>query len=294
MMKQLLVSVVSLTLSLALCGQALSQATSTGSSGAVSKPKTGAKVKELHELTLDELYALALKHNAAIRAAEGKVREAHAALDRTRSEYLALIAQAHHELESARELDQEAKNRLNVELRLGPGVSSEREMSDARLTRVRTKLELAKAEGVLMTLVGKPLGEASTFDPMMRSDDVYGPRQAATPPAPAQLPETVRKALDAKVTVEFQDAPASDVIEHLQDLIQGVNLHLASNANIKDRKMTLRLKEKVPVAGVLQWLEDALDVKCVLRDYGIVVADRNAIPPGATLLLDAWRKQPAK
>jgi hypothetical protein len=37
-----------------------------------------------------------------------------------------------------------------------------------------------------------------------------------------------------------------------------------------------------------------LGVKCVLRDYGIVVADRNAIPPGATLLLDAWRKPASK
>jgi WD40 repeat protein len=57
-----------------------------------------------------------------------------------------LVDQAGYELESAKELDAEAKIRLDIELRLGGGVSSQREISDARLTRVRTKLELAKAE----------------------------------------------------------------------------------------------------------------------------------------------------
>jgi len=290
MRKQWLVRVVGLFMSVVVCGPALAQATPAGKSDPFN-PKSDAKATELRKLTLDELYALALKHNAAIRAAESKVREAQAALDRTRSEILTLIAQAEYELQSARELDAEAQKRLDIELRLGSGVSSERELSDSRLTRVRTKLELAKAEGALMTLVGT-IPKAASFDPTARALDEY--RQPATPPATAQLPDAVRKALDTKVTVEFQDAPASDVIEHLQDLIQGVNLHLASNANIKERRMTLRLKEKIPIAGVLQWLEDQFDVKCVLRDYGIVVADRNAIPPGAALLLDAWRKPPAK
>jgi hypothetical protein len=294
MMKPLM-NVVGLGAALVLCGAALAQVTPDGKSDPFN-PKTDVKPKAdpvagFRKLTLDELCALALKHNPTIRAADSKVKEAQAALDYARSQILTLIAEAHHELQSARELDAEAQKRLDIELRLG-GVGSERELSDSRLTRVRTKLELAKAEGALMTLVGV-IPKATSFNPAADAADLYR-QAAAAPAAPAQLPDAVRKALDTKVTVEFQDAPAAEVIAHLQDLIQGVNLHLAANANIKERKMTLRLKEKVPVAGVLQWLEDAFEVKCVLRDYGIVVADRNVVPPGAILLLDAWRKQPSK
>jgi WD40 repeat protein len=83
-----------------------------------------------------------------------------------------LVEQAGYEVESAQELDTEAKKRLDIEMRLGPGVSSEREMSDARLTRVRTKLELAKAA----TAVKKEEVELENAKLLLAFHEVYPKR----------------------------------------------------------------------------------------------------------------------
>jgi WD40 repeat protein len=56
-----------------------------------------------------------------------------------------LLKSADYELKSAIELDQVANDRLEVERKLGRTIVSDRELSDAILTRVRTKFELAKA-----------------------------------------------------------------------------------------------------------------------------------------------------
>ena len=40
----------------------------------------------------------------------------------------------------------------------------------------------------------------------------------------------------------------------------------------------------------MQWIEDRYEVKFVVRDYGIVVADRDRLPPGALALLDLARE----
>ena len=43
---------------------------------------------------------------------------------------------------------------------------------------------------------------------------------------------------------------------------------------------------ELPLHAIVQWIEDRYDVKFVVRDYGIVVADRDRLPPGALPLLD--------
>ena len=41
---------------------------------------------------------------------------------------------------------------------------------------------------------------------------------------------------------------------------------------------------------MVQWIEDRYEVKFVVRDYGIVVTDRDRLPPGAMSLLDLARE----
>jgi hypothetical protein len=64
-------------------------------------------------------------------------------------------------------------------------------------------------------------------------------------------------------------------------------------AKFTKREDALRLTD-VQFGAVLQWIEDGLPDHCfVVRDYGLVLMKRGAVPPGA-LLLDDFRKEAAK
>lgn len=106
---------------------------------------------------------------------------------------------------------------------------------------------------------------------------------------PGSLADKVRAALDAPVKGEFRDSRPSEIIEWLTRPFKGINIHVT--AKIPDNlKLTIKLTEPIATGAALQWLEDELGLRCVLRDYGIVIAERDRIPPGATPLLDYWKK----
>jgi hypothetical protein len=253
-----------------------------------------AQKKDIKDMSLEELMAQALKNNPDIRLADSKVREAESELYYARAKVLGQLAKLSYELMSARELNKVAQDRLEMERRLGRAMSTEREMSDAIMTVVRTKQELAKVEGELAALVGvygglgglelprgTGNGTPSLFGPPVTSS--AGKTSPAPPPVAFSLPKNIRQALDTKVRLRFKEAPGAAVVDALRKLLKGVNL--VASANFGDREVSLDLSEEISLGAALQWLEDEFECRCVLRDYGIVIVNRAAVPPGAILLL---------
>jgi hypothetical protein len=102
--------------------------------------------------------------------------------------------------------------------------------------------------------------------------------------------DKLRKALDAKIRVDFTKTRSSAVMDYLRDkALPGVNLVVRGKAR-DDVPVTVKLEEPVPVGAVLQFLEDELNIEFVLRDYGIVVvAAGDRPPPGAVRVVEFWK-----
>ncbi|GEM_PF-4877056 len=285
-------------------------ATGQGMGGFGGGPRTE---KDIKAMTLEELLAKALKDNPDIRVAESKVRDAEAAMNRARLLVHKEIAGLHEEIMAKREIVAEAESRLEIEKKLKGG---QRDLADARLTFVHAKFDLAKLESELLYLVGKqpatmaapvgggsgfggmmaPGGGGGGFPPMGDARDWRGnPMGAgaidygAPKGLPGSLADKVRAALDAPIKGEFRDSKPREIVDWLSKQFKGINVHVT--AKIADSaKVTLTLTEPIPTGAALQWLEDELGLRCVLRDYGIVIAERDRVPPGATPLLDYWKK----
>jgi DNA-binding transcriptional ArsR family regulator len=253
------------------------------------------KEKDLKDMTLDELLAKALKDNPDLHLAESKVREAEAELSRTRLRVLQNVSKVVHEIGAARELLAAGTQLFELTKRMVSGVSN-RELMESHLTVVRLKADVAKLEAELVQLVGKHPGgvKISTRDVSVGSDQgvpgsiVVDGSSAAERQVPAELAEKVREALDTPIKVSFEEATPGDIIEYLRRHVEHVNLHVT--AKVPNKPISLKLGTEISVGAFLQWLEDEFGWRCVLRDYGIVIAERDRIPPGATPVLEFWKK----
>jgi hypothetical protein len=112
------------------------------------------------------------------------------------------------------------------------------------------------------------------------------------PAIPNDTADKIRKALDTPITVEFSQVPARDVLTYLKERARGFNLVEQVSVE-KAAPVNLHLTEPVPVGAIFQFLEDQYGWRFVVREYGIVVADKSKVPPGAILLQDFWKNRPA-
>ena len=259
------------------------------------------KEKDIKTMTLDELLAKAVKDNPDIRVAEAKVRETEAELNRTRLQVLQKVAKLHEEVIVSRQILEEAQRRLETNLRMN---SSLKEIADARLTVARAKADFVAAESQLPYLVGKQPAATPTMPSMSGLGDsmqmpmgggsmgmMSMPGGMAPKQVPGTLVEKVRAALDTPIKGDFRDSPPREIIEWLSTNLKGINVHMSAKL-APNGKVNLKLTESIPVGAALQWLEDEFDLRCVLREYGIVIAERDHVPPGATPLLEIWKQRP--
>lgn len=269
------------------------------------------KQKELKDMTLEELLAKALKDNPDIRVAETKVREAEANLNRTRQDVLQKVSKIHLEIALAQKMEEFAAKLLKMTLDSG---GTARQGVEAALTYQQTKSELAKLEAQLPYLVGiqhyamtgmggggmmapaggggfPMAGPGSGFgvgsNPMRSSPEMADPKLL-----PATLTDKLRKVLDTQVTLRQSDMTLHDAVSFLSDRMQGINLHIGDK-KLHDSKVNLYLPEPVALGAVFQYFEDEFDCRCVIREYGIVIVQRERVPPGATPLLEFWKKSRA-
>jgi hypothetical protein len=252
---------------------------------------------------LEELMAQALKNNGDIRVAEAKMREAEAELYRARVNVLNRVVMLHHDGRAAKAAADEATARFERDKELmKTGSIPLAEMSAARAAMMKFKADLAVKEAELDLLIGKHHPKTAEW---LRSEDkgggkqvpmMFKPDEAPIIPMTVQRPmaDKIRKSLDEPIKLNFgSKLHGREMLDILRDMTKGVNI----TSMIRDAEDVLIpgpvFIESVPVGALYQWAEDQFEWRFIVRDYGIVATPRGAVPPGAVLLMDVWRKPPA-
>ena len=93
----------------------------------------------------------------------------------------------------------------------------------------------------------------------------------------------MRSALDATTQVNFDQVEPKQVLDFLRQRVPGINIIEQYQLSAVAR-VSLTLKEPVPVGAVFQWAEDQYGLRFVVRDYGVVVTNKERVPPGAVNL----------
>ena len=110
-----------------------------------------------------------------------------------------------------------------------------------------------------------------------------------TAPIQGAMADQIRKALDTPFPAVPNEMvmPASEFLDILRMRTKGINILSSIGPDIE---VKVRFTEAIPLGSLFQWAEDQFGWRFIVRDYGIVAAERNKIPPGAPLLLDLWRQ----
>ncbi len=115
-----------------------------------------------------------------------------------------------------------------------------------------------------------------------------GQLRADTSRLPESMATKIRTALDTPVQVNFNEVSPKDILAFLQQHAKGCNLVDQAHFD-KNVLVSLRLTEPVPLGAIFQFLEDKCGVNFVIREYGIVMAHRGTMPPGAISLQAFWK-----
>jgi hypothetical protein len=247
------------------------------------------------QAALDELLAEALKNNADVRVAETKVREAEAELYRARMNLLGRIIMQRAEIGAAQAAADEATSRYQRDAALAQnrGISPG-ELSASRAAMMKVKADLAVKEAELDMLLGKHRGKVIDVPRNQGGDKPpaapTGGEEAAVPPAIVSevMLEKIVKALD----IPYSSGPkelalaSNEVLDILRKQTKGINV-LGRLPN-GDQEARLHFKEAIPLGALFQWAEDQFGWRFIVRDYGIIAVERDAVPPGALLLKDLW------
>jgi hypothetical protein len=272
---------------------------------------------------LDQMIADALRHNPDIRIAESKVHEAEAVLNQTRLQVIQKIVTIQHALEAQRALVhlQEQQLRRCEQLHQTNAVPDEVvEAARQKLTAAKGKLSEIEAE--LPYLLGKQdavrlsaglrlllksprleLQPSTDFEAATLSE--IGKAQGPGPETLADvltaasarlgpMAERIRKALDTPVTAETTGAPLAEVLGAFERHAPGVTFRIldSNGLDLSNTPINLRLNGRVPLGAALQAVQDSLgaeQVGFVVRDYGILVAPKDRIPPGAVSVERFWK-----
>jgi hypothetical protein len=100
----------------------------------------------------------------------------------------------------------------------------------------------------------------------------------------------LQKALDAPVEIDFDAAPIEDALSHLLRQVGDIPLVV----RLEDRgTITLKAPVAVPLGAGLQMVQDRypVSVEFVVRDYGILVTERNNLPNDMIITVhDFWKR----
>ncbi len=284
---------------------------------ALAKEKDQAKQKD--QKVLEDLLAAALHHNPDIGVAESKLREAEAELNRVRLQVTQKVVAQQRELAAAKALVEDGNAKfLSAKQLHERGAPAQEEFRAAAFNLQKVKAELAAIEARLPYLLGSTsayLWKLEEFENRLRAHPPV-PQGSTSPPggfSPPRLPvrvqfwdpgtgkalsadissataDNIRKALDTSIKVDFAQVAPKQILEFLQERAKGFNL-------IEQVKLdnvvpaTLHLKEPVPVGAVFQFLEDQYGWRFVVREYGIVVTEKDRVPPGAVDLQGFWKNR---
>jgi hypothetical protein len=255
--------------------------------------------------SLDEWLARALRSNPDLKVAESKLREAEAELNRVRLQIMQKIVKLQYDVKEAKEKVAQLTTRYERMKDLHKqGVLSVTEFGNAEGELLAAKSSLARLEGELPFLLGQQPQQAATFlsgftyldiDRMPYGVEIItrGPTMAGsagtmttgTVPVAGSAPDKVRKALDAPITLKYQDATPEQIVDDFRRSAKGINFIV--NA-AKGTKLNVDLGP-IPLGAAMQWFEDETHLRFVLREYGIVAVSPTKAPPGAVGVVEYWR-----
>jgi hypothetical protein len=291
--------------------------------GAVSRQKPA------QPPALDQMIAEALRHNPDIRIAESKVHEAEAVLNQTRLQVIQKIVTLQHALEAqqAQVHLQEQQLRRCEQLHQTNAVPDEVvEAARQKLTAAKGKLSETEAE--LPYLLGRqdalkalslrgmtdairpgelqPLPDSEAVDLANVMSKGHGPGSqalvglpsVAAPSFSGSMAEQIRKALDTPVSVQADGQPLADVLAGFEKKVPGVTFRIleAPGGDIANWSPNLRFNGEVPLAAALQAIQDSSgppQIGFVVREYGILVAPQERMPPGAVSVDALWKASTA-
>jgi hypothetical protein len=261
---------------------------------------------------VEEMLAMALKHHSDILVAEAKANMVDAELNKVRQDVLGKITALVADIDASVATYKEWQARLErlALMKSGKivGLVSLEEYSAALLTRDKYFLELAKKKAELPVLIGKKVAAGSSgvhsiafspdgkllytieLDGALRIWDQTG-KQIIAPNVDIKGSEAdkLRKALDTPVKAQFKKTPLKDVLQYLQDMAK-VNIIWAAKSVDVSTPFSAEVSD-IPLGALVQLLEDLKGVQFVVREYGILVLDRDNSVPGGVHLYEFWKRQ---
>lgn len=269
--------------------------------------------------SLEDTLDKALRNSADIKAAEAKVREAEAELNRVRHQVLTRATALHTDLNLAKRMLALAEQSLATQEQLFKKAAAGYEQVLAAQAMVeKQRGELEKLETELKSLRGEfavkylnltnaalsPDGNvlwALTQDGAVRvwevntgaalpaqpyRVDLWNPKAPAVQPSMA---DRIKKLLDQEVQLKVADVP---IAETLQLLLQHAkaDVPLRDLSGRRDREGKVNLEGRLTVGAWIQAIEDTdSQVRVVVRDYGLLLTTRDRMPEGALRVQDLWR-----
>lgn len=120
--------------------------------------------------------------------------------------------------------------------------------------------------------------------------------------APALLgpsADRIRTALDKPFTYDCKEKATGEVLRDMNKAFQAASpgLLIKDGTNLGDGAgpaLTAHF-DQMPFGAALEWVEDSLTgsevgtYRVVVRDYGVVMAPQDELPPGAPLLVNFWK-----
>lgn len=245
---------------------------------------------------LEEMLAEALKNNPDIRVAAANVTLAEAELNRTRLQVTQKIATLYHAIDAQKVVVEHQETKFKAMQKQAtriPGV----DLESAKLTLTQAKAKLTELESQMPALLGKTSHDADAAVQALQRLQRMAQEQFK---AQGPLTDKIRKALETPITVNYKDVKFSEVLKDLEKKASGLSFHvrdLSQELNPKtgvpaESSVTLHFDTPLPIAAILQAIEDKVGSHFIVRDYGILVTT-GKLPPGALTVQDFMRQKPA-
>jgi hypothetical protein len=285
-------------------------------------PAKALVIKGAQKSKLEEMLAAAMKDSPDVRVARAKLEKAKAEAAEAEAEVNRAILQVAQKVtllykgvESQKETVASVQDEFKVaETHYQTGRITAGELAQARQKVIAAKAKLSDLESELTLVLGKPSPEGDWVrlvypdgtcikchegkphdgweeKVVLEAHKVLGfktdwlfSRKVTKGP----LSEKIRAALDKEVRLNYSNADLDDVIKGLQEM-SGVTIQVVRSPGEQPGKVTARL-EGISFGAALQWLEDVLpNARVVVREYGLLIAPKERVPPGAVLLNDFWK-----
>jgi hypothetical protein len=275
-------------------------------------PSTEAPAKS----RLEELLEQALKNNPDLRVATAKLVEAEAEVSRMRLQVVQKVVQAYQAVEAAKTLVAFHEKELKRFQELaGKGTLSAETLAEKERQFVAAKAQVAAAEADLAYLLGiaaakgdrDTAAQALVDSALVRryvlsrvaEEDLHAltvsKLLASTHYAAAKtagpMTERIRKALDQSISVHFDDVPLSEALDFIRSA-WNVPMIEKLTPSAKGLKIKVNM-ENVTLTALIQLLEDLVPGHYfVVREYGLLVAQVDQLPPGALRVRDFRLEHP--